>query len=278
VSWDHATLYARIADESARLRHRAASPDPPEIAAYRSALPLPLSGPLAILGMTPELRAMARDVAPRVIAVDRSPEALEVYGPWLPADGHEEIVHGDWYHLPELLGTPAAAVLGDGVFGNLPDEHAHLALLRRIAAALAPTGVLVTRHALIPRTFTPSADDAGALLDRHRRGLLDADEFGFGIRLLGHHGCCYEPATGRLRNAKLFAEMDAAHARGELAPTEHAAIVRYRFGGDNCILGQDRWEAILTEAGFRFRLVTVAGTADWYRYYPIYACQPPDGG
>jgi hypothetical protein len=272
VSWDHATLRARIADAPARRRHRAASPDPLEIAAYRSALPLPLTGPVAVLGMTPELRTLARDVAPHVLAVDRSAEAIEVYGPWLPADGHETIVPGDWYDLPQLLGAPAAAVLGDGVFGNLPDQRAYLALLHRIADALAPTGVLVTRHALIPRTFTPSTDDAGALLDRHRRGLLDADEFGFGIRLLGHHDCCYEPASGRLRNGELFAEVDAARARGDLTPTEHAAIVRYRFGGDNCILGQDRWEALLSEAGFRFHLVPVAGAADWNRYYPIYAC------
>lgn len=275
AGWGDESLRARIADPSRRLRHPAGSPDATEVAAYAAALPVGIPGPIVVLGMTPELRALAARRAERTIAVDVSERAIALYGGWLtPAErALETVVLADWRRLADIVDEPAAAVIADGAFGNLPDEDAHAELLATIRAVLSPEGRFVTRHALIPRGVRLADHSADALLARFRAGEIDEAEFGFGTRLLGHHACCYDPRSGRLDNAKLFAEVDAARERGDLTAAEHAAICRYRFDGDNCILDQDRWERLLSECELRFSSADLRGR-EWYSYYPVYRCQP----
>jgi SAM-dependent methyltransferase len=150
TGWDEGTLRLRIADERDRVRHAAGSPDATEIAAYARALGRVARGRAVVLGMTPELRRLAARTFAEVVAVDVSSEAIALYGEWLtPAERRgERVVRGDWMDLERLLDGRVDAVLGDGVFGNLPDAAAHAALLGRSlrhppradAARLRPCG------------------------------------------------------------------------------------------------------------------------------------------
>jgi hypothetical protein len=275
TDWDEATLKARISDTAARTRHAGGSPNATEIAAYAAALPSNCAQDRAlVLGMTPELRRLALERFAATIAVDHSADAIALYRDWVAPDDapRETLIHGDWLRLPSLVETPVAAVLGDGISGNLPNLDAHRAILDAIRQMLLPRGRFVTRQAMMPRDFDPVPHRASALVERFRAGAIDEAEFGFGMRLVGHYESCYDRETFTLDNAALFARCDEAHARGELNDREYAAIRRYYFGGRNCILSQDAWERVLDVSGFRYWVHPCSGK-EWYAYYVVYECE-----
>jgi hypothetical protein len=107
------------------------------------------------------------------------------------------------------------------------------------------------------------------LLKLYRQGELNEAEFGFGVRLLGHYACCYDPKTFILDNAKLFAECEQMWRRNEFTDEEYACIRRYCFSGRNSILTQELWEQLLEEAGFSFQIRCCRGK-HWYDYYRVY--------
>lgn len=273
--WDPATLNARISDATRHLRHPGGSPDPTEIAAYAAGIPAEAKGTALVLGMTPELRAMAAKRFERLISVERNPASIALYRDWLnpEARAREVIVERDWIAEKQLSDDPVAVVLGDGVFGNLPDVAAHHRLLCGIGASLKPRGRFITRMAMIPDGFDPAAHARDRLISRYRAGEYDAAEFGFGMRFVGHYATCYDPETFTLDNARLFAACAELLAAGGLTADEHVAIRRYYFGGKNCILTQAAWESALTACGFRFRQHRCRGKA-WYDYYVVYECAP----
>ena len=125
--------------------------------------------------------------------------------------------------------------------------------------------------ALIPDRFDSKEFAADRLLQRFRAGEIDAAEFGFSLRMVGHHETCYDPQTSVLNNPKLFEQCAARHAAGELTDAEHAVILRYYFGGLNCILTQSDWEHALRSTGWQFRVLWCHGTT-WYHHYPVYSC------
>jgi hypothetical protein len=272
--WDRGTLEARIVDDRSRQRHAGGSPDENELTAYAAALPPHTdNGTALVLGMTPELRRLALQRYRWLVSVDINPHAIALYRDWVdPADRpRERIIEADWMELPHLMEQPVQAVLGDGVFGNLPAPTAYRRLLHRIALVLATDGPFVTRHALIPRGFDPAAYRAEVLLQQFRRGEIDEAEFGFGMRLVGHYESCYDPDTFLLDNACLFRKCEEAHRRGALSESEHKAIRRYYFAGKNCLLPQARWEELLQERGYRFTTQSCRGKS-WYFYYVVYSC------
>jgi hypothetical protein len=276
--WDAATLAARVADTGRRTRHPAASPDGTEVAAYASALPRRRRRAL-VLGMTPELRTLALERFDEVLAVDRSADAVSMYGHWPDASlrRRETVLRLDWMRVGHHLGE-VDAILGDGVFGNLPDAAAHTELLRRLDRVLAAGGVLVTRQALADPSAVGAPRPHWRLLrERHRAGELDAAEFGFGTRLAGHLSCCWDEATGRLDNGSVFAAVRAEHAAGGYTDEERRAIDRYRFDGDNQLHTAHRWERLAGAAGFTVRTVPTRGR-DWYRYYPVQVLARRSGG
>ncbi len=272
--WDPSTLRARIEDGGGRRRYAGGSPDETEIAAYASGLPShPHDGPALVLGMTPELRWLALQRYRSVVAVDINPQAIALYRDWVdpPDRARERIVQADWMTLANVVDRPVQAVLGDGVFGNLPTLDAHQHLLRQIARVLAPGGRFVTRQALIPDGFDPAAYRAEVLLRQFRSGEIDEAEFGFGMRLVGHHENCYDPNAFLLDNAELYRKCEEAYRRGEISDTEHSAIRHYYFGGKTCILPQARWEELLHQCGYRFAIHRCHGKA-WYDYFLVYSC------
>lgn len=274
--WDSKAYLARIEDQESRRRHPAASPDETDIACYRAALDACAGTDVAVvLGMTPELRTLASSHFRRVISAERDPIAIELFREWLDEDGRsrEEIIKTDWMDLDRHVPLPVSAILGDGIFGNLADVESHFNLLLKLRKLLKLDGRLATRMAFIPRNFEPHRHAMEALLQRFRSGTIDEAEFGFGTRLVGHYGCCYDPAGFLLDNKKLFAECDEAFLRGKISRREHECIGRYYYGGKNCIVSQELWEQLLQEAGFGYRIHKATGK-EWRTYYVVYECFP----
>jgi hypothetical protein len=268
--WNSRALTARIEDARLRRRHSGGSPDAAEIAAYEKALPGTLaSGSALVLGITPELRRFAARRANSVVTVERSSEAIALYGGWLdPGEcAKERIVLGDWFglRLSELPEAPFAAVMGDGVFGNLKDLAEHRKLLK------TPEGRFITRKALAVTGADRNGRGADDLIAQLRRGDIDLAEFGFGMRMTGFLHAYYDEKTYELDNASIFRHCEGLRARGVLTEQKHAAIKRYYFGGKNCIVPREVWERCLSECGFSYRALSLEGKL-WYAYYPVYEC------
>ena len=273
-AWTDRTLRARISDGRAKLRHPCGSPDPREIAAYRSLLPT-RRRLAVVLGMTPELRAMAAGEFDLVLALDVSAAAVALYRDWVDAAfrGSESVVRANWLDLAALIGAgrPVDAVLGDGVFGNLaPAEHEPM--LEQVRAVLAPGGLVVLRQALVPAgTVVAGRGVAGPprpspqrIARRCRAGLR-----GPAARpprlLLGR-----PPARQRrpLRGGRpagrgrVLAAGPAGCHRALPLRREHGPARRGRLGA-----------ALVAGSGFALREQPLSGR-DWYRYYPVQQLTP----
>ncbi|MBK8164312.1 MAG: class I SAM-dependent methyltransferase [Gammaproteobacteria bacterium] len=281
TQWDDQALQARI-KTAGQDRYAAGSPDEREVATYRAALLRTLRGEardrrVLILGMTPELRRLSADLGCATVCVDINPRSIAVYRDWLaPVQRtRETVIQGDWLQLARLLPRPFDAVLGDGLFGNLLTLEAHRRLLATMRDCLVPGGAVIQRNIFIPRDFDLRAHDAEALLCAHRSGSINDEEFGFGMRMWGCHAAAYDPATLLLDNKRVYDTYQSWLDDGRLTPAEHALIRRYYFAGHNLIPGEALWERLLTEAGFRFERLPLAGQ-QWYGYYPVYSCRRED--
>ncbi len=275
--WNASTLSRRIATDGARkVRHAAGSPCPDEVQAYARGLPEGLeAGSALVLGMTPELRNLAAQRAAHTVAIDRNHEAIALYRDWLEPDllERERIVESGWFELDTQVipEAPFLAILGDGIFGNTSDRAAHLQLLGLLRTLLAPGGRMVFRKAL-SQVDQPHAD-AAALIRQFRAGEIDEADFGMGMRLTGFLASTYDRDTSILDNGSTFAAIEAMVEAGELTKAEHAIILRYYFGGTNCLLTRDDWESVLREAAMAFRVHSLSGKL-WYGYYPVYEVWP----
>jgi len=273
-SWDVESLRARVSDPKHRIRYEAGSPNSSEIEAYENALPSRLLRDTAIvLGMTPELRLLATRLFHKVISIDKNPQAIELYSDWLPRENRkrETIVCDEWSNLFQHALKSVSVILGDGAFGNILGIQEHKEMLRCIKSALLPQGVFITRHAFIPKGFIPGENNTDCFVKRFRSRRIDEAEFGFGVRLLGHYSCCYNPESFILDNRKIFQECEFMHQEGQLIDEEYSYIRRYYFNGVNCILPEDVWESLLDESGFNFEIQPCHGK-EWYEYYKVYKC------
>lgn len=271
--WERNTLFSRISDPVRKRRYPAGSPDTSEIAAYTAAFQDSQTGTAVILGMTPELRNLAARYFKRIVSIDESRQAIDLYSSWMDLQyiEKEKIICANWLDIEKYIAFPIDTFLGDGVFGNLQNIHEHRKLLATLLRLLNKNGRFITRKALIPRKFVPADHNFQRLMIRYRRGEIDAAEFGFGARLVGHYTSCYEPTSYILNNEKLFAKCRAAREQGLLSAHELELINRYYFSGRNCILPQEVWEQTLEEEGYDFRIHSCHGKA-WYEYYVIYEC------
>lgn len=278
--WDAHTLRSRIDSADSRTRFEAGSPDKCEVALYRKALRRLRSEPfednVLVLGMTPELRQMALELGCQVASVDRSAESIALYTDWIDADlsVRETIVQANWFAIDQILPHKFDAILGDGVFGNILSLDGHREFLAKLKAMLSPGGALILRQALVPHGFEAEQYEALTLLNQFRAGALSQSEFGFGMRLWGSFATAYDKDKFLLDNAVAFERYQEWAAESVLKPKELEIIHRYYFGGLNMILPQEVWETMLSEAGFQFRIETLAGKA-WYAYYPLYVCHAP---
>ncbi|MBI2992578.1 MAG: hypothetical protein HYY48_00175 [Gammaproteobacteria bacterium] len=278
--WNRQTLLTRICDVRARQRFAAGSPNETELRGYRDLL---LAGTsmrtgrrprVAVLGMTPELRCTVLEVASALLSIDCSADAIALYRDWVPEEWsrRERIVQAEWSQELRRNRGQLDAILGDGVCGNLATREDHAELLNAAAEALANSGVLILRQALIPDGFDPEACRAEVQIARFRDGGLSEAGFGLGMRLWGFFEQVWDPAARALDNRVVYQRIDALVESGAMTQQERALVRRYYFGGRTMLLTRAEWETLLAEAGFSFKRHAFAGE-DWYRYYPLYACR-----
>lgn len=274
--WDLETLQRRIANPASRRRWAGGSPDPHEIEGYASLMPPAHRRKLAVvLGMTPEVRALALQAFDRVISIDCSVEAHEMYRDWVPthARQREQRIIGDWNSPPpEILGC-ADAVFGDGILGNCAHETAAIDLLRCIRTLIHDEGILITRHACYPPTFAGMRHGVPDLLAAFARDVIQDEELGFGLRLAGHVDVAWDSQTCLLDCGMVYRRLDKMMRDGALSREIYAFAQRYHFAGRNWIPDESRWQQALGQAGWQARRYELSGR-EWYRYYPLYSCRP----
>ena len=141
-------------------------PGPDDVAVMEAAAAALGRGRALVLGVTPELVAMAWPAGARVVAVDRSAAML---GAILPRGGGALLgaLRAEWCALPVASGAFTLAI-GDGAPSNLRFPGEYRALAAELARALAPGGRLVLRLFAAPPTPEPlaavAADLAGGRL------------------------------------------------------------------------------------------------------------------
>jgi hypothetical protein len=271
--WDEAALRARIANPTHRTRFPGASPDAAEIALYEASVStVPRAGPALVLGMTPELRQMAVRRFDDVTSVDASEAAIDVYGDWIDPGAREAIVRNDWLGFLHMHPATFSAILGDGIFGNLPDWATCEGLIALITRALRPEGRFVTRMALVPEGLRPERWSFATLVQRYRDGDIDGPEFALTARLFGHVEIAYETSTSLLDNDLGYGEIDRAAAKGQISASELETLRTCYFKGRTFLPGQREWEDALDRFGMSFRQCRLHGKL-WHDYYPIYECR-----
>ena len=102
------------------------------------------AGPVLLLGVTPELA----DIAPRVVAVDRS--GAMIAGVWPGNTRERRAVNGNWLTLPFAQRT-FAAVVGDGTLNAVDHPSGHRQVYDELARVLLPGGRTVFRTFAAPR-------------------------------------------------------------------------------------------------------------------------------
>lgn len=274
TGWNKRACTSRISDSEKRTRFAAGSPDEAEIAAYnRATIHAPGKSLAVVLGMTPELRVMALRKFDQVFSIDSNPTAIDLYQTWVPEylRLREMIVKGDWLDILRRDLPKADVVLGDGVFGNLPDIQAHDELINSIKHVLKPGGLFITRKFTVPGDPSDWQNFPDQLIEQYTNGQIDSIEFGFAMRLLGHLGCCYDPKTAILDNSRVFHEADEDVRSGKLTPTMRDHMNRFYFAGRNCLVTLKLWEEMLKKNGMSFKIMECSGK-HWYSYYRVYRC------
>jgi hypothetical protein len=153
-------------------------PSPPDIAAMERSVRSwsdhqDARGPRALmLGVTPEIAAMAWPEGAEVTAIDRSDAMIEHVWPGDIA-GRRAALQADWFAYE--YGN-RDIVIGDGVFAIMRYPEQYVALVRKIAAALPPGGLFVTRTFLQAAEQESPADVLRDLVDR-RIGSVHAFKF-----------------------------------------------------------------------------------------------------
>lgn len=272
--WDDATCRCRIRDAERHERYPAGSPDADDLAAYAGGLVPTAAGRILVLGMTPELRTLALAYGDHVIAADANADVIALYRDWVSAGSGQcvELLQADWFSLGERGLEPFDYILGDGIFGNLPDLAAHVRLLDIITGLLKPHGRFITRMALVPDLNMLKTCDIQTLIGRFRAGEIDEAELGLTLRLFGFYAQCFDPARHLLDNRCVFEHLEASCRAGRITAYEQEIARRYYYGGLNCLLPRAEWEALLTRAGFSF-CITTRPDRLWRRYYPVYVCR-----
>ncbi|WP_232629449.1 class I SAM-dependent methyltransferase [Methylobacterium sp. Leaf118] len=264
-------LESRIKDRSRQVRHEAGSPNADELQRYELCLPDERAVGV-VLGMTPELRALAGRHATRSYAIDHSPDAIALYEDWLSptARARETVLFVNWMSLPTAVPEKADFIVGDGIFGNLLSVPDHRHLLAQIRNTLAPGGRFITRQALAPVTPEP----AETLIRRYRQGDLSEAEFGFDLRIKGYWAQAYAREDCLLDCGRVYALIEDDLKSGRLSRDEYEIAQRYVFSGKNMFLPQKLWEDVLVASGFTFERHPLSGRS-WYPYYVIYSCEVP---
>lgn len=273
MEWSAEYIYSRVASISRRERYPAGSPNASEAALYRQlALEAGQRRTACCLGMTPELRSVLADCYQRLLSIDCSKDAIDIYGEWLTLQqrSKEEIVYSDWIDYLNLLPRASVdCVAGDGILCNLSGRDEAFMLMKAIHRVLEPSGCLVMRSLVMP-SRPPGWQQ---LRDAYRSGQVDDAGFGLGLRLLGFCDQYYSVTTGMLDNAKIYDTCLKLNKDGNLSDDELAIVNRYIFRGFNWIPGEQEWPRFVDLLPFRMTTHQLQGK-HWYGYYRLYKLTP----
>ncbi len=274
TGWTKEIVKARVMNDKKHVRYAAGSPNQKEIDQYAQYLPKHCKVGV-VMGMTPELRNMAATHCDLLLSIDMSQASIEAYRNWLKPElkKKEKIIYGDWSELERLLPEKPGFIIGDGVFGNIIPLQNYSKLLTLIHSMLSNGGSFVTRQCLMPEgtVFDPIWHKE-ILLKKFRKKIIDEAEFGLTMRLQGYTDIAYDVKNSLLDNKKVF-EIIKSDKRSSLISTEEYGIIhRYYFEGINSLPTKEKWEKLLSEAGFLFQCKKLVGK-NWYDWYPIYHCQ-----
>jgi len=109
-------------------------------------------------------------------------------------------------------------------------------------------------------------------LKEFRRGVIDEAESGLAMRLQSYTDMAYDTKNSLLDNKKVFEIIKSDKKSCLISTEEYEIIQRYYFEGINSLPTKEKWEKLLTEAGFLFQYKKLIGK-NWYDWYPIYHCQ-----
>lgn len=276
--WTAKALKARISNSKKRERFPAGSPNPEEITMYRNYIYAHFQGNLdgktaVVLGMTPELRSMLHSLKLSVICIDNNPHAIAFFRNWTPQDIEvkETILEGQWRDLFKLLELPVDIIVGDGIFSNILSLDDHLNLLWQIKSVINSQGICVFRKILIPQYFLVESYQPDRLIQKYEAGIIDAAEFGLGMRIFGMKSQAFDEQTFLLDNRESFAIFEQMYQDKIITESAMSAIQRYYFNGLNLITPQAVWEELLKQVGFTFVNTALVGK-QWYDYYRVYSC------
>lgn len=272
MTWTRETYQARIENVDARRRHAAGSPSDEEIGMFHAACEgADLSGTALVLGMTPELRVLAAKHFRRVLSVDASQTAIDLFAAWLPAElrAKETIIHGQWSDLDRWLQGPVSIVLGDGILGNLTNFETAAQILKVLNKVMSPGARCVMRNVIVMERLEIDRFRFLSLQNDFRSGLIDAAEFGFSARMLGFFDVAYDHSTEVLDSARAYTELDAMQRAGTLSAAEVSAINRYRFMGSNYFPLEASWTQLLLATGFGQATTMPLRGKLWHAFYPV---------
>jgi len=119
-----------------------------------------------VLGSTPELRDLLKELGCRVAIVDINLEMILAMTELLEMKNQEEImVRGNWISTP-LASHYFDVVLGDIVLSNVPAESQEQ-FLKEIIRILKPRGYFITKMEVIPNDW--AREDFDAVLNRYAK-------------------------------------------------------------------------------------------------------------
>ncbi|MCC7411862.1 MAG: methyltransferase domain-containing protein [Gammaproteobacteria bacterium] len=115
--------------------------------------PVPRPLHALLLGVTPEIAALAWPAGSELLALDRSLAMIRSVWPGHPADGRHAAC-SDWNRLP-LASSTRDVVMGDGSLAMLAHPLPARAVCAEIARVLVPDGLLILRAYCLPARQDP---------------------------------------------------------------------------------------------------------------------------
>jgi SAM-dependent methyltransferase len=260
---EHFVQHAWDLQRAARWKQFAspARPSPGEVAAYDQGLGADARD-IAILGSTPELRALARRRQVDCVCIDVNRDVFGALSELVREPGTEELLAANWLDLTITEGFDA--ILGDGAINMLPC-HYHSRLLGRLAAALRPGGRALLRvHVVGPPVYATPEDVVAAY--RQRPG---SDSFWTWTRT--HFDMLWRDADDVIRFDDCHRRVRQLFQRGVLRNEEYAAYDRVA-AVNNIALYYVRPDAFETLAAESFTIDSVTHATDYEaaRHHPLY--------
>ena len=253
------------------------SPGEDELQAYRDfAVRVPDASSGLVMGLTPGVREVIGPLTASIALIDKSQDAIDFLSGAVPDSiiKKERIHLEDWENMPNVLNEKIDIVMGDGVFANLLTDQSQIAVLKAIKNVLSPNGRFITRNCVLPAELIPDGIDARTLINNYRDGIIDENEFGHAMRVLGSMTSAYDRTSHLLDNKAVYALYAEWKKDGTITDTEFEIIMRYFFDGYHYYPPKPHWEKLLNQAGFLFEVKKLEGRI-YNRYLPIYSCYIP---